>query len=213
MANSEAPKPLPSRFHSLTEPFLAPTRVTSPSIQWRPMVMRFGWGTVSNIFPGHFLQVQSDLFPASSLALFSGRNLNYPFKSNFKFQALPPFSLLPPSRLPGIIIWFVDKHTISFYPTCLKALLSRKGFISSLCCVREVTSSQGHGVCCLREQETRLSPTGECHSASREKGHASLKCFTYKSPLARQEVTPSCSSGVTRHWCAALQSLLKVLLH
>lgn len=81
---------LPSRFRSPDEPSLAhPPSLTLHSMT--PNGDEVWPRTGSNIFPGHFVQVQSDLFPASSLALLSGRTLNYSFKFRFKFQALPPF--------------------------------------------------------------------------------------------------------------------------
>lgn len=43
----------------------------------------------------------------------------------------------------------MDKHTVSFYPTSVKDILSRKGLISSLRHVGVVTSSQRRGICCL----------------------------------------------------------------
>lgn len=43
-------------------------------------------------------------------------------------------------------------------------------------------------------------------------GCTSLRCCTFRSPLARQQVSRRCSNRVSRHRCAALQCLLSVLL-
>lgn len=128
--------------------------------------------------------MRSDLFPVSSLALFSGRSFNYSFKSHFKLQALPSISLLPPGHC------FFLPHLSE-----RSSFQERPHFISTLCQGgKDLSGALGSA-----DSRTRIHdrPQPENATAYPEKSCTSLKCCTYKSYLARQQVTLSWSSEVT----------------